>query len=146
MEDATWLALTLALTVMAGTWTWFVARPKGAPALIRGAAITLLPPAAYLTGTLEAGVEIGAVLGDWATALVFSPKVWLGLVLAGVSALLFVLSGFLSNRTAGTAPTKANASDRTEDRKTLPPSKPAAPAIDDDLAEIEAILKKRGIS
>jgi hypothetical protein len=144
MEDATWLALTLALTVMAGTWTWFVARPKGAPALIRGAAITLLPPAAYLTGTLEAGVEIGAVLGDWATALVFSPKVWLGLVLAGVSVLLFVVSGFLRKRAVGDAPAEAPA-----DKLALPsgkPGKPGTPAIDDDLAEIEALLRKRGIS
>jgi hypothetical protein len=32
------------------------------------------------------------------------------------------------------------------DSPALPAAKPGAPVIDDDLADIEAILKKRGIS
>jgi hypothetical protein len=147
MEDATWLALTLTLTLLAGGWTWLVARKRGAVATVRGVALTLVPPAAYLTGTLEAGVEIGGVIGDWATALVFSPKVWAGLILAGISVLLFVLAGFLGKRGIGSGrPAKEGKPALPADSPALPAGKPAAPVIDDDLAEIEAILKKRGIS
>jgi hypothetical protein len=147
MEDATWLALTLTLTLLAGGWTWLVARKRGPLAIVRGVAITLVPPAAYLTGTLEAGVEIGGVIGDWATALVFSPKVWAGLILAGISVLLFVLTGFLGRRgIGGGTPTKESKRAKPAESPALPAGKPGAPVIDDDLADIEAILKKRGIS
>ncbi len=142
MESATWFALTLVLTLLAGAWTWFVARRRGLPSVLRGAAITLLPPAAYLTGTLEAGVRIGEVVADWATDLVFRPSVWVGVVLAGLSGLLFVVSGFLRGRAAGG--TEATTEKPAPD--TLPAGRRGKPAIDDDLAEIEALLKKRGIS
>lgn len=147
MEDATWLALTLVLTLLAGTWTWLVARRRGLPSTLRGAAVTLLPPAAYLTGTLEAGVEIGEVVGRWATGLVFRPSVWVGVALAGLSAALFVVSGFLRRRGAPDAdagPATGKKPPRSPDA--LPAAQRGKPAIDDDLAEIEAILKKRGIS
>lgn len=139
MEDATWLALTLVLTLLGGAWTWHAARHRGLRAGVRGAALTLLPPAAWLTGTLEAGVKIGEVVVDWATDLVFSPSVWAGLVLLGLSGVLFVVAGRLPSRApkAG-APAEKPALPRAEKR--------GAPAIDDDLAEIEAILKKRGIN
>jgi len=146
MEDATWFALTLVLTLLAGTWTWLVARKRGLPSVLRGAAITLLPPAAYLTGTLEAGVEIGEVVTDWATGLVFRPSVWVGVILAGASGLLFVVSGFLRRRSG---PAKEAAAGDEGSPAALPSGtspQRGKPAIDDDLAEIEAILKKRGIS
>lgn len=138
-EDATWLALTLVLTVLAGAWTWYAARRRGISSGLRGAAITLVPPAAYLTGTLEAGVRIVDVVVDWGTDLVFSPRVWVGVGLAGLSALLFVVAGFVRSR-QGEAPP-----DRTDPALPAAP-RAGAPAIDDDLSDIEAILKKRGIS
>lgn len=142
MEDATWLALTLVLTALAGAWTWYAAKRRGLAAGVRGAAITLLPPAALLTGTLEAGVRIVDVVVDWATDLVFSPTVWVGAGLAGVSVLLFVVSGFLRHRQGEPAGEGA-----AREGTTPPPARSGgAPAIDDDLSEIEAILKKRGIS
>ena len=49
---------------------------------IRGLAITLLPAAAWLTGTLRLFTEIADAVTDWAVHLVFSPKVWLGVILA----------------------------------------------------------------
>ena len=145
MDDVTWQALTLVLTLMGGGWTWYAFRNRGIPAGIRGAALTLLPPAAYLTGTLEAGVRIVDVVTDWGAGLVFSPGVWFGMVLLGVSVTLFFLANLLGSRGKGETTPERN-------RKSGPPelASPAAgrgkPVIDDDLAEIEAILKKRGIS
>lgn len=146
MEDATWLALTLVLTALAGAWTWYAAKRRGLAAGVRGAAITLLPPAAWLTGTLEAGVKIVDVVVDWATDLVFSPTVWVGVGLAGVSVLLFVVSGFLRHRQSGAAGEAAVGEAKAQGRALPPAGAAGAPAIDDDLSEIEAILKKRGIS
>ncbi len=64
-------------------------------------AFTLLPLAALMTGTLEMFTEIGGSVADWATSLVFSPVVWLGIVLAGVSVVLFGVSGALRERGRG---------------------------------------------
>ena len=138
MDEVTWGALTLTLTALGAVWTWLAFRRRGLAAGLRGAAFTLLPPAAFLTGTLEMFSEIGGSVADWATHLVLSPVVWLGIVLAGVSMVLFVVSGALRSRqlSAGEAP-----------RPELKPSdRKAAPVVDDDLAEIEAILRKRGIT
>lgn len=141
LDNAAWQALALVLTAGGGAWTWYAFRHRGVASGIRGAAITLLVPAAYLTGTLEAGVEIVDVVVDWGAGVVFSPVVWLGIVLFGLSALLFGVSGWLTARSKGAAPSTAAA-------KPLPEGKAPAPGpvVDDDLAEIEAILKKRGIS
>jgi len=150
MDDVTWQALTLVLTLMGGGWTWYAFRNRGITAGIRGAALTLLPPAAYLTGTLEAGVRIVDVVVDWGAGLVFSPSVWIGMVLLGISVTLFFLANLLTARGRGGAEPRPQ---RKQDQKLDSPAElpqPKAgrgkPVIDDDLAEIEAILKKRGIS
>lgn len=145
LDDATWGALALVLTAGGGAWTWWAFRNRGVAPGIRAAAFTLLVPAAALTGTLELAGEVTTSVADWATGLVFSPLVWLGIVLAGISALLFGVSGWMSARGKGATP-KAAASGQPD--KALPPAAApkGAPVIDDELAEIEAILKKRGIS
>jgi hypothetical protein len=149
VDEVTWGALTLTLTAIGAVWTWFAFRRRGVASGLRGAAFTLLPPAAFLTGTLEMFSEIGGSVADWAAHLVFSPVVWLGIVLAVVSGVLFVVSGALRARQGGDAqPSRGveaggaaraggelKASGRTGD-----------PVIDDDMAEIEAILRKRGIT
>ena len=134
----TWAALTLTLTAMGAVWTWFAFRRRGAASGLRGAAITLLPPAAFLTGTLEMFTEIGGSVADWATSLVFSPVVWLGIVLAGVSVALFGVSGALRARQDPGAEKRPG--------ELTSPGRSSAPAVDDDMAELEAILRKRGIS
>lgn len=149
MDDATWQALTLVLTLMGGGWTWYAFRNRGITPGIRGVALTLLPPAAYLTGTLEAGVRIVDVVTDWGAGIVFGPTVWFGMVLLGISVTLFFLANLLSVRGKGGAEPKQSGKTKTKDAP-AELSRPAAgrgkPVIDDDLAEIEAILKKRGIS
>jgi hypothetical protein len=151
VDEVTWGALTLTLTAIGAVWTWFAFRRRGLASGLRGAAFTLLPPAAFLTGTLEMFTEIGGSVADWATHLVFSPVVWLGIVLAGVSAVLFGVSGALRAREGGDAkPRKGLAeggSAKAAGGRELPASgRKGEPAIDDDMAEIEAILRKRGIT
>ena len=73
-------------------------RRRGIGSGLRGAAWSLLPVAAYLTGAIEMFWKMGVAIGDFATGFVFSPKVWSGIAVAGFSALLFVVSGPLRRR------------------------------------------------
>lgn len=148
MDDVTWGALTLTLTLIGATWTWFAFRRRGLAFGLRAAGLTLLPAAAWLTGTLEMFTEIGGSVADWATHLVFSPLVWAGVMLAGLSVLLLGGSSALRKRGRGGAPqVEASGWTTPRGRPALGDSQQrGAPAIDDDLADIEAILKKRGIT
>jgi hypothetical protein len=69
-------------------------------------------------------------------------------VLAGVSAVLFGVSGALRNRELGSTekadPGEVAAQGRKDELGT--PTRKGEPAIDDEMAEIEAILRKRGIT
>lgn len=143
MDGVSWGVLTLALTMLGGTYTWLTYQRRGLAPALRGAAITLVPLAAYLTRTLRMFTRIVDAIGDWATSLVFSPTVWLGVVVAGVSVLLFGASR-VADRRGGVEPgRKPRTKLRTKkDAKSV--SKPAP--VDDDMAEIQALLRKRGIS
>lgn len=139
IDNATWQALGLTLTVLGLAASVLVWRRRGVSAGLRAAAWSLLPLAAALTGTLRLLWEIADSVATWAVRLVFSPVVWIGIGLAGVSAVLFVVSGLLRRRSRSR-------------RAVTSSSEPSAarsgrPAIsgDDDMADIEALLKKHGI-
>lgn len=151
MDDVTWAALTLTLTGLFAVGTWFLYRRRGLGAGLKGAAVTLLPLAAYLTDTLRMFTRIVTAVGDWATGLVFSPMVWIGLVLTGVAGLLYVSGRAIDARRLSPADTASPAN-------TVSPADTRAPAVgsrpakkksgsgDDELDEIEALLRKRGIT
>jgi len=149
VDDVTWGALTLTLTLVGGLWTWFAFRNRGVASGLRGAGLTLLPAAAWLTGTMEMFTEIGGSIADWATHLALSPTVWAGIVLAGGSGLLLFASGVLRSRGLGGSRQARPAVGRAEAARPAvgpAPEKRGKPAIDDDLADIEALLRKRGIT
>ena len=94
--------------------------------------------------------EIVDAVGDWAVELVFNPFIWLGLILGGVSVVCFVVAGFLANRGVGAAPGRARQGRRPRSFARARASK-AEPVLADDpvdaeMAEIEALLRKRGIT
>lgn len=154
MNEATWAALAATLTLLGLVWTWVAFRRRGATAALRALGFTTLPVAAWLTGTLEMATEIAGSMTDWATGLVFNPITWTGIGLGGFGLVLIVISGFLRDRQlgrGGVGPTGAPAvtSGRTRGRSLPPASSPKAtgtgPVVDDD-DDIEAILKRRGIT
>ena len=145
-DSAAWGALAFSLSTLLGVVTFFRWRARGLATGLRGAGWTILPVAAWLTGILELAFDIGDSVGHWALHLVFSPVVWLGIVLAGVSAVLFGASALLRNRgvdavEGGGAPPPSL--DRPKGRGR---AKGSAAIGDDDLGDIEAILRKHGIS
>lgn len=158
MDDATWLALTVTLTIAGAVATWLAYRRRGLPAAMLAAGVTVLVPAAYLTGTLRMFTEVADAVAGWATSMVLSPTVWTGIVLAGIGVLIIAGSRALAARgvgarrrgvplgaTAAGAPAAAPAG-RERPRAAASRKSEPAPAVDDDLADIEALLKRRGIS
>lgn len=145
MDDAAWAALTLSLTVLGGIWTWLSFRRRGLASGLRALGFTLLPLAAYLTKTLQMFTHIADAVTTWATHLVFSPAVWLGTLIGGVGIVLIVVSGRMRTRQLGRTP---DALERDGAVREVPSGRAprGAPAVTDpDMAEIEAILRKRGI-
>lgn len=147
IDPSTWQALGLTLTVMGLLLSVLLWRRRGPAAGLRGIAWSLLPAAAGLTGTLRLLWQIGDAVATWAVRLVFSPVVWAGIVLAGVSVVLLGVSGALRSRGIGSTP--ATRSPKAARSKELPEqrsARKAEPAVkDEDMDDIEAILRKHGI-
>ena len=144
-DGALWGALACTLSALIGLVTWQRFQRRGLAAGIRGAAWTLLPLAAWLTGTLRLLTEILGDVGNWAARLVFSPGVWIGIVLAGVSAVLFGVSAKLGPR----EPKPGKAAKGAKESTRVPGAarkKQVGNNADPELDEIEAILRKHGIS
>lgn len=152
MDDVTWQVLAAVLTISGLGLSALAWKRRGAASGIRGVAWSLLPLAALLTGTLRLLWEIGDAVTTWAVRLVFSPFVWLGIVVAGVSATLFVVSSFMRSRGVGRRSGSRGQVRSGKAKQELPSASHGAgqpagsSAGDDDLADIEAILKKHGIS
>jgi hypothetical protein len=149
VDETTWTALALVLTLLAGGYTFWAFRHRGTAAGLRGLALTLIPPAAWATGTLERFTRIVNAIVDWITDFVFSPLSWAGIGLAGIAVVLYVVGGMARSREADRATGgQAVGGDSAAPGKQLPPGRRARsePVIDPELAEIEALLKKRGIT
>lgn len=84
-----WLPLCAGLTVLGLVLSYLAGRRRGYLTMLRGAAWSLLPIAAYLTGSVEMFWKIGVAIGHYADGFVFSPVKWAGVAVAGLSALLF---------------------------------------------------------
>jgi hypothetical protein len=150
IDSSTWQALGLVLTVLGLLLSVLAWRRRGPASGVRGVAWSLLPLAAGLTGTLKLLWEIGDSIVSWAVKLVFSPVVWLGVVTAGVSLALFAVSAAMRARGVGTSGRTSRDKEPDGEAKPLPrerSSKRAEPAVQDkDMDDIEAILRKHGIS
>lgn len=131
--------------------------------VVQGIGVALAPVALYLTGLLRLVWDAIVAVVGWATSIVFSPVMWVGISLLGLCVVLWVVGGVLTRRAAPRSSTPAVAgssapavasgrsSSAAASRRTTTKAAPAkgkAPAadIDPELAEIEAILKNRGIS
>ena len=157
-----WLLLCGGLTAVGLIGSWFALRRRGARAALRGVAWSLLPIALYLLGILQVLWRFGVAIGDFFSGLAFSPKVWSGVIIAGVSLVLFVVTGGLRGRarrkrarekqdTAAAPAALPAANSVTTAGRTQPAAVPAkrkgaAPADDEDFGEVAAILRRHGIS
>jgi HAD superfamily hydrolase (TIGR01509 family) len=166
-QSIAWFPIGVGLTAAGLVLSYLAGRRRGLRAMLRGAAWSLIPLAAYLTGAIEMLWKVGVAIGDFASAFAFSPEKWAGIGVTGVAALLFVVTGGRARRKAarGRASARAEAAEPAAGRagklaagqagkapknaitavaKTR--RDPAVTAADDDMKDVEAILRKRGIS
>jgi hypothetical protein len=161
-DSVAWFPLCAGLTGLGLVGSWMALRRRGAGAGLRGAAWSLLPLAAYLTGAVEMLWRIGTAIADWVGGFVFSPKVWSGVIVTGLAVLLFMVSGALRRRAAGRSARveasgrrpvgPAGAGRQAGERGSLeraPDGQGAARKgkadADEEFAEVEEILRRRGI-
>lgn len=127
MSDFFVFAISLAVTALGLVGSWVAYRRRGTASGMRGLAWSSVPMAAYLTG-----------LTKFLSGLVFSPVKWVGVALFGLGAVLYVTSGMMLRRSAGVGQAEIGQKPKRETRE--------VPAADPDLAEIDKILKSRGIT
>ncbi|TQM69378.1 hypothetical protein FHX41_3072 [Actinomadura hallensis] len=142
MTDTAIFAISLGVTLIGLVISWGVYRRRGAGTGLRGVALSLVPLAAALTGVTEFFVD-----------LAFSPVKWAGVAVAGLAVVLYLASGAMISRRAGAAGGgggggeaagggRRKAAGRSGGRAVEGP----APGADPEMAEIEKILRDRGIS
>jgi hypothetical protein len=146
VNDVSWGALALSLSILGGIYTWWALHSRGITAAVRGAGLTLLPLAAWMTGLLQVFGDIGNALAHWLTRLVFSPSVWLGMIVGFVAVVLIGGANAVSRRVPGDKPDRRTRRAARAAPQAVTRAPKQDPLIDDEMAEIQAILKKRGIS
>jgi cytochrome c oxidase assembly factor CtaG len=154
---STWLNVATGTTctivtiigLLLSVWAW---RAKGWRSGMRGIAWSLLPVVMYLTGAIRLVGRLGSAIVVFAGNFVFSPKTWLGVILFFVAAALFLATGGIPLVQRGRKRQKRReARQRSGETAAAPSQIPAAPAEshlpqpDDDLGDVEEILRRRGI-
>ena len=161
--DAVLLPLCIGLALV-GVVVTVIAFARGRRArALQGLALALAPVALYLTGLLRLVWDAVVALVRWATGNAFDLGAWVGFGVLALAVVFWVVGGVLARRSrraakaapvtpgtasagqrqvtaGGTAAGKAGAGRGASRQQAA-----AAPAQDDDMAEIEALLKSRGI-
>lgn len=131
------MIVCIALTAAGLALTVPVARRRGTGAGLRLAGVALVPVGLWLTGLTRLLGAVVDTVARFSTGLLFSPAVWAGVVLLGLSAALYGVGGRVSAR------------QRPRPRSAGPAAsldRARADAEHDDMADIEALLRRRGIS
>ncbi|TCN30487.1 hypothetical protein EV644_13324 [Kribbella orskensis] len=164
-NDLTLLPFCAGLTLLGLIASWAAWRRRGLASGVRGVAWSLLPVSLYMTGLLELLWDVVKSVTSWVTHLIFSPTVWAGVALFGVSVVLYVVSGVARTR-RGDAPEKVAKPKQVSDAigeltasgppaASAKPTKQAKPAKapkagksqeSSEFDEIEDILKRHGIN
>jgi len=151
--DTVLLPLCVGLTLLGLIITVFAWRRGNRGRVMQGLALALAPLALYLSGLLRLLWDGGVALVRWAGNVVLSPQIWAGLGLLALCLVLWVVGGVVARRFPGRRRERAS-----KEAVAAPAGRPAvtqaAPAnrgkqqqapVDDEMAEIEALLKSRGI-
>lgn len=160
MEAALFITICL-MTVIAALTAGLYARGRNTRTLVAGIGLLVLPLGLYLSGLMRLIYNGVLSIIDWAQRTVWTDAMSWGAGLLGLGLVLLVVSGFIRSNPRSraqrvkspTAPQQAAAAPQgrgaavTDGRKPAAPAKPAGkdPALDPEDAEIEALLRKRGI-
>ena len=142
--DTVLLPLCVGLALLGVIATGIAWRRGNKGRVVQGVALALAPVALYFSGLLRLLWSGIVAVGTWASTLVFSPAVWFGMALLGLCVVLWVVGGIVARRSRPAGKAVASKSSAAA----LPAKGKSArsePPVDDDMAEIEALLKARGI-
>ncbi|MEU0936178.1 hypothetical protein [Embleya sp. NPDC005971] len=163
-------ALCMALTGLGLVIAVQKARQRRFLNATRWTAAALFPIGLYLTGLATLGRRVGSAAADWATDLAFGIKAWGGVAILAFAVMLLMITRMIGRKhpePTGTATsTSADLSallggsdaggELPQSRQQRQPKQPkpapaprsrraARGAVDDEFAEIEELLRKRGI-
>ena len=165
--DTVLLPLCVGLTLLGIIATGVAWRRGNKGRVLQGVALALAPVALYFSGLLRLIWNGVVAVGTWASRVIFSPAVWFGLSLLALCLVLWVVRSLVARRfpskskknkaaaaagrtspavagsAAGSRPAQGAATrgGKAGQGKT----QAARPPVDDEMAEIEALLKSRGI-
>src|SRR5579859_3472447 len=131
-----WLPLAGGLTGLGLVASYFLFRRRGVRAGLRGVAWSLLPLAAYLTGSIKMIWEMASAITGFATSFLFSPEKWAGVAVAGLAFVLFVVTGPLrqgrppqqaGQPSTATTPIQGSRPRRQQESHRSPPAQAASP-------------------
>jgi hypothetical protein len=150
--DTVLLPLCVGLTLLGVIATGIAWRRGNKGRVIQGIGLALAPIALYFSGLLRLLWDAIVAFGTWASKIILSPPVWFGLSLLGLCVVLWVVGGLIARRSSS-AKSKAVSTESTASAlpskkgagKTSGKSRQSEPPIDEEMAEIEALLKSRGI-
>jgi len=151
--DTVLLPLCVGLSLLGVIATGLAWRRGNKGRVIQGVGLALAPIALYFSGLLRLLWNAAIAFGTWASKIIFSPAVWFGLSLLGFCIVLWVVGGMVARRSPAAKSKDVNAQSTAN---ALPAKKGTAkkgtaktartqPPIDEEMAEIEALLKSRGI-
>jgi hypothetical protein len=151
--DTVLLPLCVGLTLLGVIATGVAWRRGNKGRVIQGIGLVLAAIGLYFSGLLRLLWNAAVAFGTWASTIIFSPAVWFGLSLLGLCIVLWVVGGLLARRSAAakskevSAQSAAGALPGTTGpaKKGTAKSERKQPPIDEEMAEIEALLKSRGI-
>jgi hypothetical protein len=145
--DTVLLPLCVGLTLIGVIITGIAWRRGNKGRVLQGVGLALAPIALYFSGLLRLLWDGAVALGSWASQIIFSPAVWFGLSALGLCIVLWVVGGIAAKRSPGRKATSAAKDSGAA--PALPARKKGATRtqepVDPELAEIEALLKSRGI-
>ena len=135
-----WLPWVAGLTAIA-LWLALRARRRGdLLGAVRWVGWALIPPALLMTGSVGLVGRISSAVASWAANLVFNPLTWAGLLVGGIGVVMIGGATALRRR-RGPAPTAPAG----KEKRAVAAGQPKQAPVDDDMAEIEEILRRRGI-
>jgi hypothetical protein len=148
--DTVLLPLCVGLTLLGVIATGIAWRRGNKGRVVQGVGLALAPIALYFSGLLRLLWNGIVAFGTWASTVVFSPAIWFGMGLLGLCVVLWVVGGLVARRSSPAPQPKAAAGSSAAAALPAKSRGGRAPAqkqaeVDPELAEIEALLKSRGI-
>lgn len=160
--DSVLLPLCVAIALIGVVLAGLAWRRGNKGRVVQAAALVVIPFGLYLTGLLTVVWNFVVALVRWAIHLVFSPLHWFGFAVIALSIVLFVIGAVLAKLGRGPRTADRSAGRQVAGRPgravaasaSKPGSKEVVKSgtgnkqladIDPEMAEIEALLKSRGI-